>query len=78
MGWGEETHAEENILKRRHCRFQGIRCKKLGMLEEQKEDQWDWSIMGGRWVEVGDGKPLFNFKQKNLEKSFICLVLRIC
>ena len=47
------------------------------MLEGQKEDQWDWSVMGGGWEEVGDGEPLFNFKQKNLERSFICLVLRI-
>jgi len=45
------------------------------MLEEQKEDQWDWSVMGGGWVEVGDGTPLF--KQNNLEKLFICLVLKI-
>lgn len=73
MGGGD-TH--RGVPERRRCRFQGIRCKKLGMLEEQKEDQCDWSVMGGGWEEVGDGKPLLNFKQKNLEKSFICLVLR--
>lgn len=53
-----KRHREENILKE-SCRFQSIRCR--SMLEEAEEDQWDWSVMGGRWVEVGDGKPLFNF-----------------
>lgn len=71
---GRHTHrrSREEALQ-----VPGIRCKKLGMLEEQKEDQCDWSVMGRGWEEVGDGEPLFNFKQKNLERSFICLVLRI-
>lgn len=71
---GEETRTEENIRRGgtagskayavRTWRVRGAERGPVGL-----------ECRGWGWVEVGDGTPLF--KQKNLEKLFICLVLRI-
>lgn len=45
--WGRR-HTEKRTYQRKgSAASKAIRRKKLGMLEEQKEDQWNCSVIGG-------------------------------